>query len=77
MERNEVIECIRHCGRGVCAGCPYSARCQHMNLSPEAAADALQLLDIVTCGECRHRLQCLISGEHGHGYDWFCADGER
>ncbi|MBQ8130149.1 MAG: hypothetical protein IJ175_07860 [Clostridia bacterium] len=76
-ERQDVMNAISHCGRGVCSGCPYRAKCQHMNLSPEAAAAALKLLDVVTCAECIHRLQCLISGEHDHGDDWFCADGER
>ena len=33
--------------------------------------------DVVTCGECRHYLHCLISGGPEGRKDWFCADGER
>lgn len=41
--------------------------------------DAIRLLEQapVRCGDCRHRLSCLISGGHDGSLDWFCADGER
>ncbi len=48
MKRADVIECIKHCGRGKCAGCPCQGECSHMNLHPKAAEDAVQMLDVVT-----------------------------
>lgn len=41
--------------------------------------DAIELLKQapVRCGECRHRLGCLISDGPDGKKDWYCADGER
>ena len=59
----------------------YKIVIQHGSYSAATRIADLPSIDLVTCGECKHRkdsIQCPLCSEGIEtADDWFCADGAR
>lgn len=83
--RRTLLDMLYYCWDSAKNAQPESWEKMHFQAYAEALTETMRWIGevwkpVVTCQDCKYRLNCLISGGTETGYckpDWFCADGER